>query len=46
MLSSELPGGIFRPGPEYADGIAPEGGIELVHDLPVTPQDDEMRSGV
>ena len=34
MLRPELPGGILRPGPEDADGIAPEGGVELVHHLP------------
>ena len=34
MLSSELPGSVLWPGTEDADGIAPEGGIELVHYLP------------
>ena len=34
MLRFELPGGFFWPSAEDADGIAPEGGIELVHHLP------------
>ena len=34
VLCSELPGSLLWPSPEDADGIAPEGGIELVHHLP------------
>ena len=34
MLRPELPGGILGTGPEDADGIAPEGRVELVHRFP------------
>ncbi len=34
MLRPELPGSILWPSTEDADGIAPEGSVELVHDLP------------
>ena len=34
MLGFELPCSVLWPGPEDADGIAPEGGVGLVHDLP------------
>lgn len=34
MLRPELPGGILWTGTKDADGIAPEGGVELVHHLP------------
>ena len=34
MLCSELPGGGLGTGTEDADGIASEGGVELVHGSP------------
>ena len=34
MLRPELPGGIPGTGTEDADGIAPEGRVELVHRFP------------
>jgi hypothetical protein len=34
MLCPELPGGILRASTEDADGIAPEGRVELVHRSP------------
>ncbi len=34
MLCPELPGHILWTGTEDADGIASEGGVELVHHLP------------